>query len=307
MHISTEGKIGIALGLVALLGAGAIVVWPEHTEIGWAMMAIAAVGGLALAVHHFGEAWSATAKVVAVIGGIAFLALTGLLIWFFRPNTVVLPKQDLSPPVPLLAEQVQELKAIDNFVGAPDEGSLRDTFDLPRMARMNILVAQDWAIKNSKEKQRYLLAKAKSKAMDAFAKRATISIDNRLLTISPPAPGSIVRHAQLSADYFCCLYRSPEHIAALQRLRRYEASATLPNDVRAALVQFDSTVDLDAGLIPTVINEYYLRNHDLLIHDDDQKSLYFGQVTAAYWNRIIPLRPRAAEISTAIRRYLKVN
>jgi hypothetical protein len=55
MHISPEGKIGIALGLVALAGAGALVVAPEPwvTGIGWIMIAAAIIGGAMLAWNHF--------------------------------------------------------------------------------------------------------------------------------------------------------------------------------------------------------------------------------------------------------------
>jgi hypothetical protein len=54
MAISTEGNIGIGLGLLGLLGAGVLVVAPEPwvKMTGWAMIAIAVVGLLLLAGHH---------------------------------------------------------------------------------------------------------------------------------------------------------------------------------------------------------------------------------------------------------------
>ena len=57
MHISSEGKIGISVGLLALGGAGAVVVaeGPLLTAIGWASIAIAILGGAALAYHHLRE------------------------------------------------------------------------------------------------------------------------------------------------------------------------------------------------------------------------------------------------------------
>lgn len=59
MAISTEGKIGIALGLIGLAGAGALVVAPAPwvTAVGWTLISVAAVGGIALGVHHFQLAW----------------------------------------------------------------------------------------------------------------------------------------------------------------------------------------------------------------------------------------------------------
>ena len=54
MRISAEGKVGIGLGLLAMAGGGAAVKWPTHDEIGIAMMAAAAIGGMLLAINHFG-------------------------------------------------------------------------------------------------------------------------------------------------------------------------------------------------------------------------------------------------------------
>jgi len=46
MQISIEGKLGILLGLLALGGGGAVWVAPDHTEIGWLMIATAGTGTL---------------------------------------------------------------------------------------------------------------------------------------------------------------------------------------------------------------------------------------------------------------------
>jgi hypothetical protein len=56
MEISPEGKIGIALGLLGLGGAGALFVLPHPWSdyVGWSLIAIAGAGLLVLACHHFG-------------------------------------------------------------------------------------------------------------------------------------------------------------------------------------------------------------------------------------------------------------
>src|ERR1019366_4998598 len=54
MQISTEGKIGIALALVGVAGAGAIMVFPQDIEIGWCLIAVAIIGAIWLAIVHFG-------------------------------------------------------------------------------------------------------------------------------------------------------------------------------------------------------------------------------------------------------------
>jgi hypothetical protein len=54
MQISTEGKIGIALALVGVAGAGAIMVFPQDIEIGWCLIVVAIIGAIWLAIVHFG-------------------------------------------------------------------------------------------------------------------------------------------------------------------------------------------------------------------------------------------------------------
>jgi len=57
MQISSEGKIGIALALIALAGSGAIVIAPNQVSIGWGMIAVAVVGCILLVLHHFEVVW----------------------------------------------------------------------------------------------------------------------------------------------------------------------------------------------------------------------------------------------------------
>jgi hypothetical protein len=79
MQISSEGYIGIGLGLLSLAGAGAVVIAPDHTEIGWAMIALAGAGCVMLAHHHFnnwldrrGYAFLTIAVVLAALADVAF-------------------------------------------------------------------------------------------------------------------------------------------------------------------------------------------------------------------------------------------
>jgi hypothetical protein len=51
--ISTEGKIGIFLALIGLLGAGAIMIAPQQLWIGWSLIAIAVIGLIILGFYHF--------------------------------------------------------------------------------------------------------------------------------------------------------------------------------------------------------------------------------------------------------------
>src|ERR1700730_7260141 len=97
MAISTEGKLGLALGLLALGVSGAVWVAPDHTEIGWSMIAVAVVGGIALAHHHFREmlarSWTPNAKhrMVALFAMIIFgLGFIGSGAVYFWPRSTTL-------------------------------------------------------------------------------------------------------------------------------------------------------------------------------------------------------------------------
>ena len=53
--ISTDGPIGIFLGLIGLLGAGLIMIAPSHLEIGYGLIAFSAVGLVGLGWFIFWE------------------------------------------------------------------------------------------------------------------------------------------------------------------------------------------------------------------------------------------------------------
>ena len=67
MQISLEGKLGLLLGLVALAGAGAMMIAPEKLWIGWALIALAGAGGVGLGFHHFGLKFAAIFLVVGAL------------------------------------------------------------------------------------------------------------------------------------------------------------------------------------------------------------------------------------------------
>jgi hypothetical protein len=119
MGISSEGKIGIGLTLLGLLGAGIMSVAPLSygVEAGWIMIAVAVVGGAMLGIHHFLPSVKRMHshrrnRVVPLIG--MLVSATTLLVfaaWYFWPvpNPVavaaIMPNQIPSAPAP---DPVQE-------------------------------------------------------------------------------------------------------------------------------------------------------------------------------------------------------
>ena len=91
MALSTEGKLGMLVGLLALGGGGAVWVAPNHTEIGWLMIGVAVTGGVALAFHHFNDTLTRTwnpgnnVRMIALAGmivcGVGALGFAGIYFW----------------------------------------------------------------------------------------------------------------------------------------------------------------------------------------------------------------------------------
>jgi hypothetical protein len=83
MHLSSEGKISIFLALIGLAGAGAIMIAPRHTEIGWSLIAIAAVGCVYLAFNHFsGLGYRDLVRAKWIIG-LPSVCFVGFAAWYF--------------------------------------------------------------------------------------------------------------------------------------------------------------------------------------------------------------------------------
>lgn len=84
MEFSFEGEAGIALALVGLFGAGAIMIAPTHTWIGWMLIAIALSGVAGLILHHLGGRLPIRTNLTiagAIITGIAFITFVSILFW----------------------------------------------------------------------------------------------------------------------------------------------------------------------------------------------------------------------------------
>lgn len=67
MQITAEGKLGLCLGLIALAGAGAMMVAPDKLWIGWTLIALAGLGGIGLGFHHLGPKFAAIFLVAGVL------------------------------------------------------------------------------------------------------------------------------------------------------------------------------------------------------------------------------------------------
>ena len=99
MHISGEGTIGIVLALIALAGAGAIMLWPNRVEIGWGLIGLAAVGLAALIYYHLWQAGEVN-KMIAlagmVVSGFCFI---GFGAWYFLSESLAIPSKPVAAAI----------------------------------------------------------------------------------------------------------------------------------------------------------------------------------------------------------------
>jgi len=74
----TEAKTGIFLALLSLAGGVAIMVFPQHTKIGWALIGISTIGFILLAFHHYGLGFRSISPLFeTILLGIVFIGFPG--------------------------------------------------------------------------------------------------------------------------------------------------------------------------------------------------------------------------------------
>jgi hypothetical protein len=114
MHISGEGEVGIFLALLALAGAGAIMIYPTHLWIGWLLILVSVGGAIGLAINHFGL-WQM--KPVPSIGmGLSAALFIAFAIWNFWPQSTM-GEAASRPVIPIpfpssINTQTPELRAL---------------------------------------------------------------------------------------------------------------------------------------------------------------------------------------------------
>jgi hypothetical protein len=144
MQISLEGEIGIVLTLLGLFGAGAIMIAPTHTWIGWALISVAAAGAVALVLYHVSDRLpvrNTFVVVTMIICGVGFLGFAGAYFW---PSP--LPLHTAAPPptsvTPQDSARIAQLQAVGALEGnfSKDEMGLRQMFDMQNILEKNIKI-----------------------------------------------------------------------------------------------------------------------------------------------------------------------
>jgi hypothetical protein len=119
--MSIKGKIGIFLSLLSLAGAGAIMVFPQHTEIGGGLIVISIIGFILLALHHYGLRFRGISPVFwTLILGIVFIGFpAGFITQSFIERMAInhdrnaIPQPMLSATMPKNASECKPQDSLD--------------------------------------------------------------------------------------------------------------------------------------------------------------------------------------------------
>jgi hypothetical protein len=251
----------------------------------------------------FGLVWLASALIVLIapnwsrrLKATAQTIITLLLVGLY--GIAYSRHEDPQTPTSILESQLGKLKQLEEFIGVKSEISLRDTFDLPNMVHYNILLGQ-------RDHRAPSISPALSAEIDAYFKNSEQRFRFGYVRITTlpggtskvdPMPGKVGR-ILLSAAY----------LDSVKKLQEFESSSLLPYDVRTALKEFDKTIDEDVNLMFEVFTDVVNQGEDRLLGQYDLSSPYFGVLTNSYWDKFINLRPKADNLNTAMRSYLKIK
>ncbi len=193
--------------------------------------------------------------------------------------------------------QLKELQQIDEFISRKDEIELRETFDFPKILKYNIRMAKIGLAPA-------LVSKSESDEMNAFFKGGQGRLDLRYVHVS-----SVNNRAQVDwiPGKIGVLNTSAKYNENRRLLTEYLSSAQLPSDVGVALKDFDTAVEDNSVLMIGSLNDSLASDPRIIVYDDTYSSNWYGSASGLYWQRFIPLKPKADAIRSAIRAALGVK
>jgi hypothetical protein len=194
------------------------------------------------------------------------------------------------------ASQMETIKEVDQFIGEPDEMSLRKEFGFPEMMDANIRAV----INNLKRYKRtgvnthYPMPSGETLIDSRFAK------------------GHIQRKGggfQMDVDdttvYFIMLPK--DYVSSKARLLKLTNSAELPSVIVKSLKNFDSVIQQNATHLIEVLSAAMDKDQNLYLEYDNPTSPMVHELDALYLDTFVQLRPEADKVRDAIRNYLHVN
>jgi hypothetical protein len=195
--------------------------------------------------------------------------------------------------------QTEALREVDQFIGEPDEMTLREEFGLNEMMRMNIKLVQDM-VANSKGKgprSEELLHYAQDKESMLVADRLGGHLSRRGGAFQLTGDASTVFQVVLPFAYS----------STIRRLGKLEASSELPTSVIQALKNFDTAIISNVEMLARVEDDALKKDPNYFLLYDDSNSPFFHEIDALYFRKFVLLRPKADKVRDSVRKFRGVN
>jgi hypothetical protein len=311
MQISTEGKLDLLVGLLALGGAGAVMIWPDHTAIGWAMIAVALVGGIALGYYHFRDYLRRSPRAMPVLlmilGAILFFAGA---IWLGLNNEQAIegkvetspistsPLTSPSEPHPLVFEaQFSEIKDLEKWL-RQDENGLRELFDIRSILFKNIHV-QNIRVGLIHDGQ-YTNFKYNNYAEGdhSFIWRAR----EGKFHVTPSGP-----HDDSGPRDVAYLITTTKYQEAQKKMESFINSALIPKKIKDSLSELKTVVNKDMELMADALNTRLNQDEKYFLLSEDYNSPYYAVINNDYFSSFISLSHSASQVLSAISEYWKTQ
>jgi hypothetical protein len=239
----------------------------------------------------------AHAPSVGVVGGGSINGTTITITGNYNPVTV----GNSSAANPLIDAQFTDISSLERFVGGKDEYELHELFDFPNMILLNIQLTKARLQRASETKTNVFDMTAYLGNGEKIHLNTEIAGDT--LQMSPTG------RATLNPDphRMAMIILTKKYLESKRALFVFEDSVKLPTAIIESIKKFDRAVEENTSNIHSILDSDLPESPEYFLSYDDDKSKYFGAANESVMKRFIQLKPKADDIISAIRSYLKVN
>ncbi len=210
-------------------------------------------------------------------------------------KTTVTPHVEAHPLV--LQAQFEKIKKVESFFGGKDEMGLRNIFDLPNILTKNIGTQNIRInfIRLGKEKEFFYNNYSDNGSFIFLAKEGHFTT----------GPSGV--HVEAGPKDVLFLVTTEKFQAGKKQLIEFMNSALIPQNIKVELSAFDEVLNQDTQLMIHVMDERMHQDENYFIHNMDMGTSFYGVIVTDYARRIIPLKPVADRVLSAITSIWKIN
>ena len=193
--------------------------------------------------------------------------------------------------------RLQQIEAIDRFLGSKDELGIRAIFDFDNLLKYNILFVKRDMLKSSG----LPFPEKESQEIDKYFATGQARIDGRYAHMFRENNAARVKFLPRKIGF---INTSEKYVSGRKTLQDLIDSPFTPPSVRPLLKILDETVERDSLLLTQVLNESASADPHNIINNYDDRSPYFSQTSGRYYGMFEDLKPRVDEINAAISAFL---